>query len=544
MKLLYNAHIHTLNPAQENASALLIDHGRIVAVGGDELLEARTERQDLGGRVVLPGLTDAHLHMQYYALGLQKIDCETATLDECLRRVAARVKTAKDGEWILGHGWNQNVWPDLTPPFGHPSPEIGRGEGVKAKWPHASHLDAVAAGHPVYLTAKSLHAAWANSAALKLAGITASTPNPENGEIQRDEHGQPTGILLESAMDLVARAMPPAGPDALPNAIREAQPILWKMGLTGVHDFDRRDSFMALQQLHARGDLKLRVVKNLPVDDLDHAHALGLRSGFGDDWLRIGSVKAFMDGALGPRTAAMFQPYLNEPENRGILNMDGEHLLEIARHAADVGLSMTVHAIGDRANHEVLNAYEQLRRYERDRGLVHLRHRIEHVQLLHPNDAARLAQLDVIASMQPIHAPSDEHIADRYWGERSALAYAWRTQLAHGARLAFGSDAPVESPNPFWGLHAAVTRRRADGSSAPEGWYPEQKLNMREAVEAYTVGAAYAAGMESRLGRLAEGFLADLIVLESDPFTCPPDDLLTMQSSATMVGGDWVWRST
>ncbi len=541
MKLLFNARIHTLHPAQETASALLIDRGEIIAVGSEELLDARAEKFDLGGRVVMPGLTDAHIHLQYYSLGLQKIDCETSTLEECLRRVAERAKTAKDGEWVLGHGWNQNEWNSLTPPFGSPSPDYGRGEGVRASWPHASHLDSIAPNHPVYLTAKSLHAAWANSAALKLAGITSSTPDPENGEIQRDEHGQPTGILLESAMDLVSAKIPQPSVDAVAESIRAAQPILWKMGLTGVHDFDRRVCFMALQQLHQRGELKLRVVKNIPVDDLDHAHELGLRSGFGDHRLRIGNVKAFMDGALGPRTAAMFQPYLNEPENRGILNMDGEHLFEIARRAADVGLAMTVHAIGDRANHEALDAYEQLRRYERDLNLPPLRHRIEHVQVLHPDDAARLAELDIIASMQPIHATSDMHMADRFWGERARLAYAWRTQLAHGARLAFGSDAPVESPNPFLGLYAAVTRRRAEASD--ESWVPEEKLTMREAVEAYTIGAAYAAGMESRLGRLAAGCLADFIVLEKDPFTCPAEDLLTMESSATMVGGEWVWRS-
>jgi predicted amidohydrolase YtcJ len=546
MKLLFHARIHTLNPAQETASALLIDRGEIIAVGGDELLDSRAEKFDLGGRVVLPGLTDAHIHLQHYALSLQKIDCETPTREECLRRVAERVKTAGDGEWVLGHGWNQNEWPDLTPgPFparegGMASPPVG---GTGGGWPHASLLDSSAPNHPVYLTAKSLHAAWANSAALKLAGITSSTPNPENGEIQRDERGQPTGILLESAMELVNAKIPQPSVSQLAEAIRAAQPILWKMGLTGVHDFDRRACFMALQQLHQRGELKLRVVKSIPVEDLDHAHELGLRSGFGDDWLRIGNVKAFMDGALGPRTAAMFQPYLNEPENRGILNMDGEHLFEIARRAADVGLAMTVHAIGDRANHEVLDAYEQLRQYEREHGLSHLCHRIEHVQVLHPDDAVRLAQLDVIASMQPIHATSDMHMADRYWGERSRLAYAWRTQLSHGARLAFGSDAPVESPNPFLGLYAAVARRRADGSPSPAGWVPEEKLTLREAVEAYTINPAYAAGMESRLGQLARGCLADLIVLEKDPFTCSAEELLRMQSSATMVGGEWVWRS-
>jgi predicted amidohydrolase YtcJ len=312
------------------------------------------------------------------------------------------------------------------------------------------------------------------------------------------------------------------------------------MGLTGVHDFDRRDSFMALQQLHAQRKLKLRVNKNLPIDNLDHAFELGLSTGFGDDWLWIGSVKAFMDGALGQHTAAMFQPYLNESENHGILNMDGEELFEHCRKAADVGLSMTVHAIGDRANHEVLNAYQQLRTYEKEKGLPHLRHRIEHVQVLHPDDAPRFALLNVIASMQPIHVPSDMYAADRFWGDRSALAYAWRTQLNYGAHLAFGSDAPVESPNPFLGLHAAVTRRRADGLPSAEGWYPAQKLTLAEALSAYTVGAAYAANAEHRLGKLAENYLADLIVLEQDIFSIDPAALLTMNVSAAMINGEWV----
>jgi predicted amidohydrolase YtcJ len=300
---------------------------------------------------------------------------------------------------------------------------------------------------------------------------------------------------------------------------------------------------MALQMLHTQGKLKLRVLKNIPVELLDQAFDLGLRSGFGDDMLHIGNVKVFMDGALGPHTAAMFQPYAGAENNRGILNMDGEELFEHGRRAAQVGLGMTVHAIGDRANHEVLNAYEQLRKYETANNLPHHRHRIEHVQLLHPNDITRLGKMNVIASMQPIHAISDMLMADEFWGERARLSYAWRTQLDNGAQLAFGSDAPVDSPNPFWGLHAAVTRRRADGSPSANGWYPEQKLSMAEAWEAYTVGPAYAAYMENRLGRLAPNHLADLIVLENDPFNCNADELLTMQSSATMVAGEWVYRN-
>ena len=525
MRLLYNAQIYTQNQAQPHATALVTDAGNISDIGDTEDLLARypnAEKDDLDGRFVLPGLTDAHLHLQHYSLSLQKIDCETDTKALCLERVAERVSQSKPGEWILGHGWNQNVWGD---------------------WPTASELDALAPDNPVYLTAKSLHAAWANSAALKAANVNHQTADPPNGKIQRDEAGAATGILLETAMEVVGEAIPTATQAEIATAMEQAQLILWKMGLTGVHDFDRRESFMALQQLHREGRLKLRILKNIPMELLNEAFALGLQGGFGDDWLRIGNVKVFMDGALGPHTAAMFQPYLGEDENRGILNMDGEELFEHGRKAAQVGLGMTVHAIGDRANHEVLNAYQQLRTYEREHGLPEMRHRIEHVQIVHPEDAARLGELNVIASMQPIHATSDMLMADQYWGERARLAYAIRTQLEHGAPLAFGSDAPVESPNPFWGLHAAVTRRRADDSPGEEGWYPEQRLTMAEALAGYTSGPAYAAYMEDRLGQLAPQYLADLIVLDKDIFSCNPNDLLTLESSATMIGGNWVWKS-
>ena len=523
MKLLYNARIHTQNPLQPAASAILIDREWILAVGDVETLSVefpRAQKEDMGGRVILPGLTDAHLHLQYYSLGLQKIDCETETKQECLHRVAVRVQNARPGEWILGHGWNQNTW---------------------GMWPSAPELDSLAPNNPVYLTAKSLHAGWVNTKAMQMANLTSQSPDPQNGQIQRDASGKPTGILLETAMELLGNVIPASTIEEIANAMEKAQPILWKMGLTGVHDFDRRESFMALQQLHAQGRLKLRVLKNLPVELLDQVFELGLRGGFGSDMLRIGNIKVFMDGALGPHTAAMFQPYNGEQDNRGILNMDGEELFEHGRKAAQVGLGLTVHAIGDRANHEVLDAYEQLRGYETENHLPHSRHRIEHVQVIHPDDAPRLARLNVIASMQPIHATSDMLMADKFWGERSRLAYALKTQLDFGARLALGSDAPVESPNPFWGLHAAVTRRRADGTPSPDGWYPEQKLTLSQAWEGYTLGPAYAAGMETRLGRLAPDHLADLIVLEQDPFTCDPDDLLTMQPAATMVNGEWVF---
>mgnify|MGYP001274419488 CR=1 FL=1 len=524
MRLLYNANIHTVDSSNPRASAILIAGGRIIAIGDKDKLEAiahgKVEKQDMKGATILPGLTDAHIHMDWYSLSLSRVICETKTKEECLQRVSARASTLKPGEWVLGHGWQQNDW--------------------DGNFPTAAELDVVAPNNPVYLTAKSYHAAWANTAALKLAQVNDDTPDPKDGAVQRDSNGKATGILLETAMALVNAAVPEPTLGELEAAMLQAQSVLWKMGITGIHDFDRRNSFMALQSLRAANKLKLRVCKNIPVESVEQANDLGLRTGFGDEMLWIGSVKAFMDGALGPRTAAMFQPYEGEPENKGILNMDGEELFEHARKAADVGLSMTVHAIGDKANHEVLNAYEQLRAYEIQHNLPHLRHRIEHVQVIHPEDAPRLAKLNVIASMQPIHATSDMYSADRYWGGRSKLAYAWRTQLNYGALLAFGSDAPVESPNPFLGMYAAITRQRADGSPSAEGWYPEEKLTLAEALSAYTFGAAYAANAEHRLGKLAENYLADLIVLDADPFELAPANLLTISPTAVMINGEWV----
>jgi predicted amidohydrolase YtcJ len=525
MKLIHNARIYTLDPARPVASAVAIEGGRVVEVGNDELLAEceYADCEDIGGRVILPGLTDAHIHLQEYARSLQAVDCEVTTREEILHRVGERARQASAGAWVRGHGWNQNTW--------------------GGEWPTATDLDAVAPENPVYLTSKSLHASWANTFALKLAGISESTPDTANGRIQHDVHGNPTGLLFEDAMTLVEKAIPEQTPGALAESFRKAVPGLWRMGLTGVHDFDRRTCFQALQLLREGDDFRFRVVKSVPLDLLPEAAALGLRSGFGDDFLRIGSVKLFADGALGPHTGAMFEPYVDDPQNRGILNLDGEQLFEYGRLAAGTGLSLAVHAIGDRAVHEVLNGYARLRIYEREQGLPALRHRIEHVQTIHPEDAGRLAELNIIASMQPLHAPSDRVTADRLLGERAAFSYVWRTQLEHGATLALGSDAPVESPNPFLGLHAAVTRRSADGAPGPEGWYPRQRLTVREALEGFTHGPAFAAGMENRLGRLSNGFLADLLVLETDPFTCDPAELRTIQPVATMVGGEWVWQS-
>jgi predicted amidohydrolase YtcJ len=311
-----------------------------------------------------------------------------------------------------------------------------------------------------------------------------------------------------------------------------------------VHDFDRSRCFSALQVLHEAHELKLRIVKSIPLEDLNSATELGIRTGFGDDMLRIGSVKLFADGALGPHTAAMLQPYEDDLQNTGMLMLDGEAILECGQQAAANGISMAIHAIGDRANHEVLTAYAQIRDFEATQPLLPnkpLRHRIEHVQIIHPDDIGQFSRLNIIASMQPIHATSDMLMADKFWGKRSAYAYAWREQVKAKSLLVFGSDAPVESPNPFWGLHAAVTRQRLDGSPGPDGWYPEQRLTVDEGIRAYTTNPAYAANLENSLGQLAPGYLADLLILNIDPYTCPPEELVHIHPLATLVDGDWVY---
>ena len=529
MRIIHSANIFTLDPDRPRASALVIDNGVIVATGDTQaILGDYSHGADLfdgSGLTVIPGLVDAHIHLEQYAFSLQRVNCETNSRKECLDRVAERARTSPAGAWILGHGWNQNDW--------------------QGGFGNIGELDSISQGQYIYLTAKSLHAAWANSAALAQAGITAETNDPVGGRIGRDENGRPNGILFETAMQLVSNIIPEPTQDQRTSAIKNAINNLVRMGLTGVHDFDRRTCFTSLQTLRQRDELQIRVLKSIPVDDLSHAIALGLRTGFGDSFLRIGGVKVFSDGALGPRTAAMLQPYESDPGNHGILMIDGEELFEKGRLAVDNGLSLAVHAIGDRANHEVLNALTQLIGYQHANShkgyLDTLRHRIEHVQLIHPDDVNRLASLGIIASMQPIHATSDMLMADQLWGERTPYAYAWRSQLDQGAVLAFGSDAPVESPNPFMGIHAAVTRRRADGTPNPDGWHSEQRIDLIEAIRAYTTGPAYTAGLEDRSGMLSPGYLADMIFLATDPFKCEPEELIDMHPRATMIAGDWAY---
>ncbi|MBN2043883.1 MAG: amidohydrolase [Anaerolineales bacterium] len=530
MKLLKNAQIHTLNPAQPAANALVIARqaphlNRIIAIGQADKLEAEfghlSQIEDLGGRVILPGLTDAHIHIRQYANALQAVNLFGLEKTPGLELLAARAAETPRGAWITAYGWSKDLWGDAP----------------------LSELDAALPEHPALLMGVSLHVSWANSTAMQAAGITPATPDPPKGVIEKDSAGKLTGLVYEAAIKLFDHLLPAPTDEAALKLFENAQQALWKMGITGIHDFDRVPCFITLQTLHNQGRLKIRVTKNLPVELLDTFIESGLRSGFGDDLLRIGSIKAFADGALGARTAAMLTPYDDNPNNSGMLMLDAEDLTEFGTKAVSGGFSLTVHAIGDAANHQMLNGFANIRRFERLNGLPHRRHRLEHVQVLHPDDFHRMNQLDLIASMQPIHATSDIEMAHFGWGDRARYAYAWQSLKSHRTRLAFGSDAPVDTPNPFAGLYAAITRRREDGFPGPEGWHPQERLNLADAIQAYTQGAAYAAGMEDRLGMLAPGYLADLIVLDEDPFHLHPEELQHLAPRDTMVGGEWVHRA-
>ncbi|NDJ86312.1 MAG: amidohydrolase [Chloroflexi bacterium] len=530
-RILLNGRIYTQTPDRPWATALAIRGERIAAVSSDDeiraLKGANTLVDNLEGRLVIPGLTDAHVHWSGYARSLQAVDLmNVKSMDEALARVAAKVKEIPPGEWVYGRGWRKD--------------DLGSGE-----FPTAAHLDRVAPDHPVYLSARSGHAAWVNTKALQLAGLDAYRPNPPGGEIHRLPSGNPSGILLEDpAMDLVSAHILKPTAEQYAGWMRPAQEKTLRMGLTGIHDYDNPVCMEALQILREQGELKQRFVKQINDPFIQHAYELGVRSGFGDDWLRIGGLKIFADGALGPQTALMIEPYEGTRDQYGIAVTDKEEMYELVSQASARGLLSTIHAIGDRAVHDVLDVFETVRQEEAARGDQHvmLRHRIEHVQIIHPEDVPRLAALNVIASMQPIHATSDYQLADRYWGPRAEYSYAWRKQLEAGAVLAFGSDAPVEDIDPIAGIHAAVTRQRADGTPGPEGWYPQERLSLAEALAAYTMGAAFAAGLEDRLGQLAPGFLADLVVLDRDLFTIAPTEILEIQVLGTMVGGAWGFR--
>lgn len=527
--ILYNGPIYTLDPQQPIARAVAIRDGRILAVGTEGRVQAaaaggRSEGINLQGRAVVPGLTDAHVHILMQGQASQEVQLGGApSLDEALQRIVSRLRSLPADAWLHGGGWDHQLW--------------------GGRWPGRIELDAVCANRPAALARKDGHSLWVNSRALELAGITDETPNPPGGQIQRTRDGEATGILIETAMDLVRAVMPPPTDDERLEALRIALREALSYGITSLHIPPGTDpsngpiTLRDLQTLRERDALNTRCLVHLAGAHLDYAIELGLHSGLGDHWLRIGGLKLFADGSLGSESAEMLTHYEGR-RHFGIAVIEQHELEAIVARANAGGISVVIHAIGDAANRKVLDAIEKARPTA---GKLILPNRIEHCQVLHPKDIPRFAKLGVIASMQPIHCTSDMEMADSLWGPRCAHAYAWREILDSGATLAFGSDAPVESMNPWLGLHAAVTRQRPEG--LPQGgWYPEQCLSVTEALSAYCHGPALCSGEQAEKGRIAPGMLADLAVLTGDPFRSAPGNLHAITAAMTIVDGRVVYE--
>jgi predicted amidohydrolase YtcJ len=530
--ILYNARLTTQHPDFPNVTALAMRDRRILAVGDDDeirsLAQSHTQQIDVCGRRVVPGLIDSHFHFYDWALGRRGLSLtNAASLADVRERVRQVVRKALPGEWILGQGWNQDGWP-------------------QPRLPHRSDLDDLTPHNPTVLWRTDLHLAWVNSQALQIAGITADTLDPAMGVIDRNESGQPTGILRELAINLVRQVIPPPTADDTDQAMRTAIADIHRLGLTGVHDMrimggeDGPPAFQAWQRLQSQGGLKLRVWMMLPSERLSEVIALGLRTGFGDEYLRVGGIKIFSDGATGPRTAWMLEPFADAGIGMPLTPM--REIAEMISTAHQAGISTATHAIGDRSVQELLDVFTEILAGKGGGVQPLAPHRIEHVQHSHPHDLERLAPLGLVASVQPIHATDDMAMMERACGERSRWAYAFRDLLNAGTVLALGSDCPVASPNPFWGIHAAVTRQRRDGTPAA-GWYPGQRLTVAEAVWGYTMGPAYASGQSARQGSLAPGKLADLIVLDRDIFAISPEVIPDTQVELTVFDGQVVYRS-
>lgn len=519
--ILVNGRVRTM--AGGVATALACTDDRILAVGSDDdLLALRgpsCEVVDLAGRLVLPAFSDAHVHFAGFALSRTEVDLKgVASLEEAARRVAAVAARMPKDSWITGRGWLHDLWGGAQPT--------------------RAILDRVVPEQPVVLWRNDGHAIWVNSEALCRAGISRETASPPGGEILRDADGEPIGVLSELAADLVTRLLPPVSIDALARAIETATPLAHQAGLASLTCMESFEAYRAFRQLQEQGKLRLRIGMCLAVDSFDEEVELIAREGRGDRWLHWTHLKIFADGALGPRTAWMLEPYDDDPANWGICVTPPDEIERLVIRSAERSIGCAVHAIGDAANRAVLDVFEATRSHWQPRGL---RPRIEHAQCTAPSDVPRFAEIGVIASMQPIHATQDMPVAEKAWGERVRWSYAFRALRDAGARLAFGSDCPVETLDVLQGLYAAVTRRRADGSP-PGGWHPKLCLPLDEAVAAYTYGAAWAEGEESRRGTIEPGKLADLVVLSDDVFACSPDQLLQTSVDGTVVGGQWMHR--
>ena len=507
--ILENGIVRTLDPSLPRAAALAIAGERIAGgVGTHETALASPDRVDIGGRCVLPGFTDSHVHFPTWALAQRQVRLEgSESLDDALSRVASAVGEVPSGRWLRGLGWRSGDWS----PAAEPTKEA---------------LDAVAGDVPVALMSKDYHSLWVNSAALALADGELQVPG---GVVERDEQGAPSGVLREECAWHFRDAYVRPTEDEMVDACREAIPLALSRGVVSVHDKDGwLGALRVFQRLRDEGALNLRIWQSLPWDHLERLQEIGLASGLGDDFLRVGYIKAFLDGTLGSRTALLL-------DGTGVEIVGYEEFADIVRRSARAGFPVAVHAIGDRANRRALDALEATQAEWRARGL---RQRIEHAQLLAPEDVGRFAELGVAASVQFSHAASDRDLADRFWESKTDGAYAFRSLIDSGALVANGSDAPVEELDPLFGIRAGVTRTIDER----EAWHPEQAVTVEQALHATCVAPAWLTGDERRRGRLLPGFLADLVVLDRDPLDCPPEELGEVEVVGTMVGGRWVYN--
>jgi predicted amidohydrolase YtcJ len=527
--IVTNANVYTVDKNQPHAEAVAVIGDRIVAVGSasdiDQWRGATTKIIDAGGKLLLPGFNDAHVHFIDGGIQLDSVDLRNATSpEEFARRIGERAKITPQGEWITNGDWDEEKW---NPP----------------NLPTRELIDSVTRDVPVFVNRYDGHESLANSLALKLAGITAQTPNPPGGEIVKDAHGNPTGILKDAAQSLIFSKMPPLSHERRLRAAKRALAYAARLGVTSVQAMSANyDDIRVYGELAEQGELTTRIYAAPALSGWSDEAKIGIRHAWGSSYLRIGAMKAFADGSLGSTTAYFFQPYTDAPKTRGLLTDEMQPLSKMRRHmmkADEAGLQLCIHAIGDNAISLVLDLFSNV---EKAHGPADRRFRIEHAQHIAPTDFDRFAALHVIASVQPYHAIDDGRWAERRIGpERIKTTYAFRTLLDKGVRLALGTDWTVAPLDPMQTLYAAVTRATLDGKN-PNGWVPEQKIKLSEAVEAYTMGSAYAEFQEKEKGSITPGKLADMVILSDDIFQLEPTKLRDVRVDMTIVGGKTVWE--
>ncbi|WP_334016073.1 amidohydrolase [Alteromonas sp. S167] len=524
--LVNNVKGYTLNDSGKltTFNNLVIDHGKVVAANVDVNDYSIDKTIDGEGKVMLPGLIDAHGHLLGLGANLLEVDLRESTSAQNAAKMVADYAFAKPAQaWITGRGWNQELWSDRA-------------------FPTAQDLDKVVADRPVALARVDSHATWVNSKAMELAGITKDTKSPAGGEIIKDANGNPTGVFIDNASLLIEAHLPKASNAVYEQQLQAAGEHLLSNGITSMHDAGiGRDVYDFYLKEAVEGDLPVRVYAMVSATDPELSTMLGngnIRDA--NDFLYIRSVKAYGDGALGSRGAALLEPYSDAPHQHGLLLTQPEDMTQLFTTVLGAGFQLNYHAIGDKANHVALNEFETT--FE-TLGGAELRNRIEHAQVIAPDDLARFAELKVLPSMQPTHATSDKNMAeDRIGKDRMKGAYAWKTLLDSGIALPLGSDFPVELANPFYGLHAAVTRQ--DRNNQPvKGWYAHEALTIEQAFRGFTLDAAYAGHMEDTLGSLTKGKWADFILVDQDIFTIKPEDIWKTKVHATYVAGEQVFEA-